>query len=297
MAYPTPSAYLNTGATDLSNANWSDGNGFNNGGATVMLSINTGTQSIQSGLSPSVATGINYLDISGFQGDIGGSGGSLAIETLLSSYDATTQLPRIKYASPSGNLWFTGAGAGGATDACGYFLQIGGGFSHLTGTFNTRRFECDSGTSQINQNVGSESTSYTWTIGGGNVTIDYSTTVLHNLTICGNAVVQLKRGVSGTQAYGAYTYGGLMVLGGTVVIDAAAQTYSNIFQSGGTVRLINSGTITEYTLIGGVLDASQVARPVTISLLKHGGAGTYLSNPNITITAKNAIGAGAKGVT
>jgi hypothetical protein len=277
-------AFLNTGATSLAAANWSDTTGFVN---SAELVINAGGQTINSGLTYALTEGILYLDVlSGFSGTIGGTSGSLAVEGRRASYAEGTQLPRLRYEASGGQMWYTAQSSEADPDNMDFVLVNSGGTLNLTGTFVLRHLRVSRGNVNVAEGVSGDSATYDWYIGGGNVTIDYSATRLFDLDIAGGTT-RLGRGVQGA----------LNAMDGQVIIDAAGETFATISLLGATMQVRNCGTITDFFGDSGLLDFSQLQRPLTITNLYDTPTLTVIPSPFLTITNRFRTGNGASGLT
>jgi len=289
-------AFLNAGATSLAAANWSDATGIVN---SATLYVQSGTQTVTGGLTPSLTEGVINFDIlSGFSGSIGSSAGSLAMETRALSASQTAQLPRVRYWASGGGFSYTPQGSGGAADNCFYYQIAGSGFGNITGTGTVTRFESESGRSYIAPTIDSVDT-YRWVITGGAVTIDgiSGSNEIHSLTIAGGQVI-LKRGIVGGTVAENSVSEGLNVYGGQVTIDAFGETIAKSTIAGtANVRVLNCGTITYLGLFGGTLDFSGLQRPLTITTLAAAPGATVIPSPLLTITNYYPIGSGAEGLT
>jgi len=288
-------AYLNAGATSLAAANWSDTIGF---AANATLFVQTGTQTITGGLTPSIATGINNLDIlPGFSGNIGGAAGSLAVETDSASLNQVTQIPRIRYNAAGGTLYYTPQGAGAAADVCDFFQVNGSGSAFLTGTGTVKRVEVQSGRLYVSPTIGSVAT-YRWELAGGTTTIDgiSGSTKIHAVTVAGGQHL-LKKGIQGSTMASTTFVEGLNVCNGSIVIDAYGETISDLRIYGGYVTVVNCGTIAVCSGYNGTLDFSKLQRPVTVTLLEDAPGLTVIPSKLLTITTRNPIGTGANGLT
>jgi hypothetical protein len=158
---------------------------------------------------------------------------------------------------------------------------------NVTGSGSLRLVQQDSGTLRIAQAITADtgSAAYEWVLVSGSTTIDYSATGVHVVRVLGSSVA-LRRGVA-THLY---------VHGGAVTIDAQGATIAAITQTGGTVTLLNSGTITAYNAFGGTLNASTALRNITITTMTHTAALTASLNNKITITTRVPIGEGSAGI-
>ena len=298
-------SYLLPGATSLaaSASNWSDTNGINATNATCF--IQSGTQTITGGLAVSIATGINNLDIlPGFSGAIGGSAGSLAVETDSASYNPSTQIPRIRYNAGGGSMYYTAEGAGGAANVCDYAQLSGSGSMFITGTCTVKRVEVQSGRLYVGPNVGSVAT-YRWVLSGGTSTIDgiSGSTKIHAITVAGGQHI-LKKGIQGSTLASTGFVEGLNVCDGQVTIDAYGETISDLRMYGGYVTVVNCGTIAVISGYAGTLDFSKLQRPVTVTLLEDAPGLTVIPSKLLTITTysgatngRQPIGSGANGLT
>jgi len=288
-------AYLNAGATSLAAANWSDSIGF---AANATLFVQTGTQTITGGLTPSIATGINNFDVlPGFSGNIGGAAGSLAVETDSASLNQVTQIPRIRYNAAGGTLYYTPQGAGAAADVCDFFQVNGSGSAFLTGTGTVKRVEVQSGRLYVSPTIGSVAT-YRWELAGGTTTIDgiSGSTKIHAVTVAGGQHL-LKKGIQGSTMASTTFVEGLNVCNGSIVIDAYGETISDLRIYGGYVTVVNCGTIAVCSGYNGTLDFSKLQRPVTVTLLEDAPGLTVIPSKLLTITTRNPIGTGANGLT
>jgi hypothetical protein len=298
-------SYLIAGATSFaaSASNWTDTNGINAANATCF--IQSGTQTITGGLAVSISTGINNLDIlPGFSGTIGGSAGSLAVETDLASFNASTQVSRIRYNAAGGLMNYSPQGAGGAANSAGFVQIIGGGFMSITGTGTIRRIECQSGRLLVGAAIDSIAT-YRWVVSGGSATIDgiSGSTKVHALTMSGGQLI-LKRGIQGSTMVSTGFVEGLNVCGGQLTIDAYGETISDLRIYGGYTTILNAGTIAVISGYAGTLDFSRLQRPLTVTLLEDGPGLKVIPSKLLTITTysgvtngRQSIGTGANGLT
>jgi hypothetical protein len=292
-------AFLNQGATSLAAANWSDAAGFADG---ATLFIQSGTQDVTGGLSPTYdgVTGLTNLDVlPAFSGRIGGTAGSLAAETKISVLNQTTQLPRVRYWGNGGAFYYTAQGTGTSVNACVYLQFAGSGLSVVNGTCTVYRLEVESGPYYVGASVDGVTT-YRWTLAGGSGTIDgiVGSNELFSVTVTGGSHT-VKRGVVGGTVAENSTKEGLNVYGGVVTIDAFAETISDMTIAGGTVIVRNCGTITYVGGFSGVLDLSQLQRPLTITTLTDAQTLTIVPPPPglLTITNRYKIGHGSAGLT
>lgn len=289
-------AFLNAGATSLAAANWSDATGIAN---SATLYVQSGTQTVTGGLTPSLTEGVINFDIlSGFSGTIGSSAGSLAMETRTASLSQLTQIPRVRYWASGGGFSYTPQGSGGAANGCFYYQIAGSGFGNITGTGTVTRFEAESGRAYVAPTIDSVDT-YRWVITGGAVTIDgiVGSNEIHSLTIAGGQVL-LKRGIVGGVVAENSVSEGLNIYGGQVTIDAYGETIAKSTIAGtANVRVLNCGTITYLGLFGGTLDFSALQRPLTITTLAAAPGSTVIPSPLLTITNYYPIGSGAEGLT
>lgn len=292
-------SFLLPGATSLASSasNWSDTNGITVNSATCY--IQSGTQTITGGLTPSLSEGVNNLDIlSGFSGTIGSSAGSLAMETRAASASEPNQLPRVRYWASGGGFSYTPQGSGAAANNCFFYQIAGSGFGNITGTGTVTRFEAESGRAYVAPTIDSVDT-YRWVITGGAVTIDGASgsNEIHSLTVAGGQVT-LKRGIVGGTVAECGIEEGLNVYGGQVTIDAFSETISTMVVAGtANVRVLNCGTITYLALFGGQLDFSSLQRPLTITRLTAAPGATVVTSPLLTITEYYPINSGAEGLT
>jgi hypothetical protein len=262
------------------------------------LYIQSGTQTVTGDLTPSLANGIQNLDIlSGWSGTIGGANGSLAVETRSSLINQVTQIPRVRYYASGGTFYYTPQGAGAAANVCDYYQIAGSGNGYLTGTGTVKRLESNGGRLYVGTAVTSVAT-FRWMFSGGTVTIDgvVGTTKVHALTISGGQHL-LKRGVQGSTMASTGFVEGLNVAGGAVTIDAYAETISDLRLYGGYVTVVNCGAIAVVSGYSGTLDFSKLQRPVTVTLLEDSPGLTVIPSRLLTITTRNPIGPGANGLT
>lgn len=290
-----PAAFLNAGATSLAAANWSDAIGFAD---SAELYIQSGTQTVTGGLTTSLTNGIQNLDIlSGWSGNIGGANGSLAVETRSSLLNQATQIPRIRYYASGGTFYYTPQGGGAASDVCDYYQIAGSGSGYLTGTGTVKRLESNGGRLYVGTAIGSVA-NFRWVFANGTVTVDgvSGSTKIHALTIAGGQHL-LKKGIQGTSVTATGFTEGLNVCGGSVTIDAYAETFSDIRIYGGYVQIVNAGTCAVVSGYSGTLDFSKLQRPLTLTLLEDAPGLTVIPSRLLTITTRNPIGPGANGLT
>lgn len=292
-------AFLTQGATSLAAANWSDTTGYNSG--TPTLFVQSGTQTITGGLAPTMGTYValyNFDVLPGFSGAIGGSAGSFAIETANAAFSQVTQLPRVRYYAGGGSFYYTPQGADtGITNECHYYQIAGSGNGFLNGTGIVRRVECQSGRLYIAPTIDGV-TGYRWTLSGGTSTIDGASgsIKLFSVTVTGGQHI-IKKGVQGGSITSTSVTEGLNVYGGQVTIDAYGETISDLVVAGGTVTIVNAGTIAHIGAFAGTLDFSKLQRPLTITLLDDAPGCTVIPSRLLTITTRNPIGQGANGLT
>ena len=290
-----PAAFLNAGATSLAAANWSDTTGFAD---SAELYIQSGTQTVTGGLTTSLANGIQNLDIlSGWSGNIGGANGSLAVETRSSLLNQATQIPRVRYYASGGTFYYTPQSGGAASDVCDYYQIAGSGSGYLTGTGTVKRLESNGGRLYVGTAIGSVA-NFRWVFANGTVTVDgvSGSTKIHALTIAGGQHL-LKKGIQGTSVTATGFTEGLNVCGGSVTIDAYAETFSDIRIYGGYVQIVNAGTCAVVSGYSGTLDFSKLQRPLTLTLLEDAPGLTVIPSRLLTITTRNPIGPGANGLT
>lgn len=295
-------AFLNAGATSFAAANWTDTTGFVD---DAELYIQSGTQTVTGDLTPSLANGIQNLDIlSGWSGNIGGANGSLAVETRSSLINYSTQIPRIRYYASGGTFYYTPQGAGAAANVCDYYQIGGSGSGYLTGTGTVKRIESNGGRLYVGTAMTSVAT-FRWVFSGGTVTVDgvSGTTKIHALTVTGGQHL-LKRGVQGSTMASTGFVEGLNVAGGAVTIDAYAETISDLRMYGGYVTIVNCGTIAAIGGYAGTLDFSKLQRPLTVTLLEDAPGLTVIPSRLLTITTysgatngRQPINTGANGLT
>jgi len=292
-------AFLSAGATSLAAANWSDATGYDSG--TPTLFVQTGTQTITGGLAPSsgsYAALYNFDVLPGFSGVIGGSAGSFSIETANAAFSQVTQLPRVRYFASGGAFYYSPQGAdAGITNECHYYQIAGSGSGYLNGTGIVRRVECESGRLYIAPTIGGV-TGYRWTLAGGTTTIDGASgsTKLFSVTVTGGQHL-FKKGIQGGSITSTSVTEGLNVYGGQVTIDAFGETVSDLVVAGGSVTIVNCGTIAHVGAFSGTLDFSKLQRPLTITLLDDAPGCTIIPSRLLTITTRNPIGTGADGLT
>lgn len=290
-----PAAFLNAGATSLAAANWTDATGFAD---SAELYVQSGTQTVTGGLTTSLTNGIQNLDIlSGWSGNIGGANGSLAVETRSSLLNQATQIPRVRYYASGGTFYYTPQGGGAASDLCDYYQIAGSGSGYLTGTGTVKRLESNGGRLYVGTAIGSVA-NFRWVFANGTVTVDgvSGSTKIHALTIAGGQHL-LKKGIQGTSITATGFTEGLNVCGGSVTIDAYAETFSDIRIYGGYVQIVNAGTCAVVSGYSGTLDFSKLQRPLTLTLLEDAPGLTVIPSRLLTITTRNPIGPGANGLT
>ncbi len=288
-------AFLTAGATSLAAANWSDATGFAD---NATLFVQSGSQTITAGLAPSLTNGIQNFDVlPGFSGLIGGTSGSLAVETRSSLLDQELQIPRVRWFAGGGSLYYSPAGAGAASNVCDYLQINTGGSANITGTATVRRLELEAGRLFVAEPIGGI-TAYRWVFSGGSSTIDgvSGSTRLFSLTVTGG-VHTIKKGFQSGTITASGVLEGLVMCGGSVTLDAFDSATANINMYGGTLRILNSGTITKITGAAGTLDFSQLQRPLVVSLLEDMPGLTVIPSPLLTITERNPVGTGAEGLT
>lgn len=293
---------LNAGSTSFVAANWltlagAAGAGFAD---SATLNIGAGGSIITGGLIPGLTNGIKNLDISGFSGFIGDTAGSLAVQTRASLLDQVNQFPRIRYAASGGAMNYTPENAT-ANDICHYLQCNGSGRLNVTGTATVARLELTAGTLNVAGTVGGV-TGYRWVFTGGTSTIAASATQLFSLTVTGGNHT-LRRGVAGAAITATTRFEGLNISGGAVTLDAGANQFGDIGLFGGTLTVLNAGDadfptagIVNIRAMGGVLDFSRLQRPMIVTLLEDSVDCTIYPSKLLTITTRNPIGPGAKGI-
>ena len=161
------------------------------------------------------------------------------------------------------------------------------------------RLEVESGPYYVGTSIDGVTT-YRWTLAGGSGTIDgiVGSTKLFSVAVTGGSHT-VKRGIQGGTVAENSTKEGLNVYGGVVTIDAFAETISDMTIAGGTVIVRNCGTITYIGGFSGVLDLSQLQRPLTITTLSDAQTLTIVPPPPglLTITNRYKIGHGSAGLT
>jgi hypothetical protein len=139
---------------------------------------------------------------------------------------------------------------------------------------------------------------FRWVLSGGTVTVDgvSGSTKIHAITVAGGQHL-LKKGIQGSTLASTGFVEGLNVCGGSVTIDAYAETFSDIRMFGGYVQIVNAGTCAVVSGYNGTLDFSKLQRPLTITLLEDGPGLTVIPSRLLTITTRNPINGGANGLT
>lgn len=268
-------AYLNTGATSLAAANWSDATGF---GAAATLVIEGGNQTISGGLSQT-GSSIESLDIYDFGGVIGGSAGSLECDVDGTSEAVAGPVSRLRFWSP-GTMWFKANGG----NTLAHYVQLSKGRLHLTGGIN-KNLHMDSG--QLFVADGVTATGGVWRLDGGTAQLDYHAS--NNIP-----TVHVTAGSHNFQKQITTLY----VRGGSVTIDCQGLAITTIEQTGGTVRLVTCGGVTNYTGTAGTLDLSGAKRAISVgsSSCVLGPNLSVAPSPQVTFGTKTLIGSGPKGV-
>lgn len=269
-----PEATFSETATDFAAANWSDTTGFANG---AQLLVYKGAQVINAGLNQS-ATSIEYLDImEGFTGIIGGATGALQCDADGTAESATTTVSRIRYWAGGGAFYYSAAGG----NTLAHFVQIntGGRFYGVTGIMKNMQLE--RGTAQFSENVAA--TSGVWQNLGGALQVDYA---------AASAIPTFIQTGGNTAMFRNCTT--INLSGGSLTIDCKALAITTINHYGGTLRLLNCGTITTYNGYAGLLDLSGLARTVTMTTAAVAGATslTVRRSRRLTVGTSQPIGAG-----
>lgn len=275
-------AFLAAGATAFAAANWSDTTGFVDDAELV---VPDGSATITGDLDQSALTnGIDYFDeLPGSNRNIGGAAGTFTVATRASLYSAATQRARVRFWGAGG----TNTYSPGATKTC-HILQVGLNKTvNVVGSGALRLVQQDGGTLRIAQNITADtgSAAYEWVIVSGTATIDHSGTGVHVVRVLGGSLT-LRRGVA-THLY---------IHGGNVTIDARGETIAAITHTGGTLTILNCGTITAYNGLAGVFDASRALRAITITTLTHTAALNASINNKISIGTRVPVGMGSDGL-
>jgi len=260
--------YLLEGVSSLAAGNWKLANGGAGTGVadTATLIINKGSAKITSDIDWSaLVTGIESLDIlSTFLGDIGSAAGSLQLDADNSS-DA-----RVSFAGP-GNLYLA---ASGGSDVITYFYMTAAGRAYLTaGTFTNVRF--GGGTLTVNEST-IVTNAYLY---GGASTISYNATDLTVLHIDGGVHTIRRRAVGGA--------GDFRIMSGTCNYDVttAESGWGEVrITSAGTLNLVSAGATCTDAYVDGVLDASRLKVPVTITNVYYGPNARVIEGTQLTIT-------------
>lgn len=269
-------AYLNENATSLASANWSDTTGFANGATLV---INRNTAPITGGMDQS-ATSIESLDIlDGCTAIIGGgSAGSLTCDVDGTSEAETGLAPvsRLRYFAGGGALYFNAGGG----NTLAHFVQIAtGGTFYATGGI-LKNVHLERGAANFGPTV--LATSGAWRFTGGTSVVSYNASgAIPELVATGGIHTLLRNATTLTVAGGAQ-----------ITIDAQGLAFTTINVFGGSLRLINSGTITTLNALGGTLDLSSVGRPITITTARIAGEGALLVKKSSLVTVTNRVAVG-----
>ena len=260
--------YLLDGVSSFASGNWklADGTGGSGIADASTNIVNKGSAKITSDLDwSSLTTGVESFDIlSTFLGDIGSAAGSLRFDADNSS-DA-----RVSFAGP-GNLYL---GAKGGSNVITYFYMTAAGRAYLTeGTFTNVRF--GGGTLTVN-----ESTVVTNAyLHGGSSTVAYNATDLTVLDIDSGVHTIRRRAVGGA--------GNFRVTSGTCNYDVTtAETGWGEVRIGaaGNLNLISAGATCTDAYVDGVLDASRLKVPVTITNVYYGPNARVIEGTQLTIT-------------
>lgn len=283
----TDPKFLNQGATALAAANWSDAVGID---ATNGMVINTpmGAGGVQTNLADwgGVAT-IKYLDIiAPASGNIGGPGGSLILAgSGTTTYTTTSGTPgvavpisRVRHWPVSGDIWYT------ALVTCNVY-QSNVGTSYLTGGDFLSIHSEGSDFVQFSSTATSGATG-TWYMCGAGSFIDTHATDHVLSGYFGSGTHTIKRAFDTITIFGS----------ATVNIDCGtlAGTTPTINQFGGTLNLINAGTITNYNGYAGVRDSTKLASGLTITNNRLCPLLLDKVGPNLTMTNIEPIGTGAR---
>lgn len=268
-------AYLNTGATSLDAANWSDATGF---GAAATLVIAGGNQTISGGLSQT-GSSIESLDIYDFGGVIGGSAGALECDVDGTSEAVAGPVSRLRFWSP-GTMFFKANGG----NTLAHYVQLERGRLHLTGGINKN---LHMGSGQLFVADGVTATGGVWRLDGGTAQLDYhASNTIPTIHITGGAHNFEKQVPA------------IYIRGGSVTINCRGLAITTLEQTGGTVRLVSCGGITNYTGTAGTLDASNAGRAIAVgsSSCIVGPNLTVIPSPQVTYGTKTVIGTGPKGI-
>ena len=260
--------YLDEGVTTLASGGWKVAAGTAGSGIadSATLIISKGSANITSSLDwSSLTEGVEYIDIyQTFLGNIGSAAGSLKLDADASSAS------RISFAGP-GSLFL---GAKGDNNLITHFFMTARGRAYLTeGTFSNIRF----GGGALNVN---ESTVVTNAyLHGGQSTIGYNGAPIDILDIDGG-VHNINRTATGDP-------GKFWVRGGTCVYDVPTSSTAPgeiRIGSAGTVMLVNCVTPVASVYVDGLLDASRLKSPVTLTTVYYGPNARIIEGNRLTIT-------------
>ncbi len=273
-------AYLNTGATSLAAANWSDSTGFANAATLVIDGTRVGNQNITAGLDQSaLGTGIESLDVYNYGGTIGGASGSLRCDADGTSEASATVVSRVRWWSP-GTLYYSATGG----SSLAHYFQQSGGTCYITGG-TIKNLHIDKGViACVDSVVGSG----VWHLQGGQGSFDYhASNAIATAYVAGGSWLFQKKPTT------------LYVLSGaSVTLDCQGLTPTNIYMMGGSLRLLSCGGVTNFYGWSGQLDLSGSQRAFTIggTALELGGKLSVIPNPIVSFGTKSPIGVGAQGV-
>ena len=261
--------YLNTGATDVAPANWSDATGIVED-ATCIIDAQGGTaQAITLSVDRSAIAGVDTFSIQAlFSGTVGTQGSPLKMgcKTKFTNSAAGGVL---NYQAAN----IAGAGAAPTTaNLCSLFVQAGPGQANLLGGTVTE-IQQGQGTLYVNQSTVVTTVNHS----GGTATYDSNATPITTLTIAGGMVI-LKRGVTTIVNHG-----------GWIIYDnlIACTTFTGGPNSNTDWR---GGTITTANILG-TFTVQNMTRATTFTTTKVWASANFNMNPQsgVVLTFTNQI--------
>jgi hypothetical protein len=158
---------------------------------------------------------------------------------------------RIEYRASGGDMYYQADGNAAETCVAIHVLASNSAHFHLVGAGTTTSFHLGAGVVTCE----AAATVTSWYIAGGTATILDATSTDPTLIEMTGGELKTERG---------FTTG--RFLGGITTIDAGSNTITTLETGeGATVRLVQSGTITQVTSRGGRIDTSSLSSPVTIT--------------------------------
>lgn len=277
-------------ATTLAAASWytvsgSGGSGF---AADATLIINRGAQSIQAGLVPTTATtgGASYLDILPTSANvIGGTGGSLKYD-FCKSDTAATPISRVRNWAGGGALYLEPTGTTATPNSQCNYLEMGYGSSTYVTGGAIKNAVLEGGAYFELAAAATAAASGVWTFTNGRSLINYhASNEPPTVNVTGGNHI-FRRPPSA-----------LTISGGTLTLEVLDLDCTSITMNGGTIIWkSHNATGPTLTAVAGVLDFSQIDRPVTFTGAILGPGLRIIPNPLVTFTSPVRRGSGPQGL-